>query len=292
MNKLASVILLAASVSFSQPRGAQLGSGGTSSNGVRVQWETRLEPGSPPISEHGGGTISEKNVIKRHFVDFDNRTYFGYDLRAEPLPDGRIRLRFEPLTITPAKMSEIFKEVANWTPLPLPKGPATVEVRSGDTLAMDLFANPATAQRITDYLQFTIEGKQTDPAPAGPPRDFQVEDVSMQLMSPQVTVNGSVVASTTGGVVAPAIWMDLPGHGRFVFSLIPRPDLGLQKLGEVRGRRMSWRHAGFDYTVNTDKPIAPGIRAYNLYVLPVSRTVREFALMAGPKPDDPVHSRP
>ena len=292
MNKFASVLLLAVSVSLAQPPGAQLGSGGASSNGIWVQWETRLEPGSPPISKHSGGTLGENNVIKRHFCDFDNRTYFGYDVRAEPLADGRIRLRFEPLTITPAKMSQIFKEVPNWTPLPLPKSPATVEVRMGDTLAMDLFSNPATGQKITDYLHFSLEGKRADPAPTGPPRDFQVDDVSIQLMSPQVTVNGAVVASTKGGIIGPAIWMDLPGHGRFVVALVPRPDLGLQRLGEVRGRRLSGRHAGFDYAANTDNPIAPGIRAYKLYVLPVTRNVKEFVLMAGPKPDDPVHSRP
>jgi len=88
------------------------------------------------------------------------------------------------------------------------------------------------------------------------------------------------------------VWLDLPSHGRFAFSLVPRPDLGAQRLGEIRSRRMTWRHAGYEYMVSTSTKIAPGTRAYNLYVLPVNRKVKEFVLRAGPKLEDAVHARP
>ena len=35
--------------------GADLMSGSASSNGVSVDYVTRLEPGSPPLGKHGGG---------------------------------------------------------------------------------------------------------------------------------------------------------------------------------------------------------------------------------------------
>src|SRR5688572_21231796 len=133
--------------------GAELMSGSASSNGVSVNYVTRLEPGSPPLGKHGGGSITENNgPIKRHLCDFGSRTYFGYDLTIDPLANGMYKLRFAPLTITPQKMSEIFEKVVGWIQLPLPGGPVTMEVRGGETVALDLFVNPSTGQKVTDYL--------------------------------------------------------------------------------------------------------------------------------------------
>lgn len=283
--KLVSLILFSLSI-----YGAQLMSGGANSNGVWVNYATRLEPGSPPISKHGGGTLTEKDVIKRHLCNFDNNTYFGYDLTVEPLTEGRYRLRFAPLTVTPQKMSEIFPKVSNWTPLPLPSGPVTMEVRAGETVALDLFINPSTGQKVTDYL--TIKGSERQPVEvAGPARDFGPEDATIEISFPHVTVDGKAVISSQGGVSGEAVWVDLPGHGRFVFSLAPRPDLGMQKAGEIRGTTMTWRIGGHEYTITTDKPIASGSRAYNLYVFHMPRTAEYFGMSAGPKPDDVVRRR-
>ena len=145
--KLVSLILVSLSA-----YGAVLTSGGAGSNGIWVNYESRLEPGSPPIQKYGGGVLTEKNTIKRHVCNFDNNTYFGYDLTMEPLREGVYLLRFAPLTITPQKMSEIFEKVSNWTPLPLPGGPVTMEVRAGQTVALDLFVNASTGQKVTDTL--------------------------------------------------------------------------------------------------------------------------------------------
>ncbi|HSB17990.1 MAG TPA: hypothetical protein VLE22_26300 [Bryobacteraceae bacterium] len=285
--KLVSLILLTLSA-----YGAQLMSGGASSNGVWVSYETRLEPDSPSIRKHGGGTLTEKNVIKRHLCNFDNNTYFGYDLVAEPLGGGRYRLRFAPLTITPRKMSEIFSEanVSNWTPLPLPREPATLEIQAGETVALDLFVNPSTGQKVTDYL--TIKGDERQVVHvAGPARDFGPEDATIEISFPNVSVDGTPLVSSQGGVSGQAVWIDLPGHGRFVFSLAPHPDLGMQKAGEIRGTTMTWRTGGHEYTITTDKPIASGSRAYNLYVFHIPRTANYFGMSAGAKPDDPIRSR-
>src|SRR5688500_18003682 len=97
----------------------QIAGGHITTNGVFVSYETRLEPPMNGVSRTGGGTLTENKVIKRHLCDFNSNTYFGYDLVAAPLSDGRFQLTFSPLTITPSKMSEIFREVQNWTLLPL-----------------------------------------------------------------------------------------------------------------------------------------------------------------------------
>ncbi len=283
--KLVSLILFSLSA-----YGAPLMSGSASSNGVLVSYETRLEPGSPPIHMHGGGWLTEKNVLKRHLCNFENKAYFGYDLVVEPLAGSRYRLRFAPLTITPQEMSKIFSKVSNWTSLPLPGGPVTVEVRAGETVALDLFVNASTGQKVTDYLTIKGDDRQVVHV-AGPARDFGPEDATIEVSFPNVSVDGTPLVSSQGGVVGQAVWADLPGHGRFVFSLAARPDLGMQKAGEIRGTTMTWRTGEHEYTITTDKPIASGSRAYNLYVFHIPRTADYFGMSAGSRPDDPIRRR-
>jgi hypothetical protein len=268
--------------------------GSASSNGVWVKFDTRLEPGSPPIRKHGGGTLTEKNVIKRHLCNFDNNTYFGYDLTAEPAPGGRVGLRFAPLTITPEKMSEIFHEerhrVPIWTPLPLPGGSVAMEVRPGETVALDLFVNPSTGQKVTDYL--TVKGSERQEVRvAGPARDFSPEDATIEISSPQLSVDGKALTSSEAGISGQAVWLDIPGHGRFVFSLASLLDLGMQRAGEIRGTTMTWRARGHEYAITTDRPIASGSGAYHLYVFHIARTAEHFGMSAGPRPDDPIRRR-
>ncbi|MBY0503878.1 MAG: hypothetical protein K2X03_08205 [Bryobacteraceae bacterium] len=270
--------------------GAKLATGEVSSHGIFVRFETRLEPDSPPIRRFGGGVLTENEVIKRHLGNFDNHTYFGYDLTMEALPDGRARLRFAGLTMTPAKMSEIFKNTPQWTALPLPAAPAMLDVRVGETVALDLFVNPSTGQKVTEYLTIASSAR-TEARVEGTARDFAAEDVDIAISSPKVSIDGKPAFSWRGAIAGQAVWLDLPAHGRFVFSLLPRPDLGMQKLGEIRGSLMTWRSGGHDYSLTASKPIAPGSRAYHLFVFPIPRAVTEFTMWAGPKPDDPIRHR-
>jgi hypothetical protein len=65
----------------------------------------------------------------------------------------------------------------------------------------------------------------------------------------------------------------------------------MQRAGEIRGTTMTWRAGGHEYTITTAKPIAPGSRAYNLYVFHIPRTVKTFGMSAGPRPDDPIRRK-
>jgi hypothetical protein len=265
--------------------------GGADSNGVGVSYETQLEPPSPPIRQHGGGTLTENQIIKRHICNFDNNTYFGYDLTVRPMQDGRFEMVFAPLSITPAKMSEIFPKVSNWTLLQLPRAPAVMQVRAGETVALDLFSNPSTGQKVTDYLTIKGKGSRTRAEVRGPASDFMPEDALMEISSPELSVDGTKVVSSRGGVSGQSVWIDVPGHGRFVFSLAARTDLGMQKTGEIRGTTMTWRANGHDYKIETDKPIASGSRAYNLYVFHLPHTAEYFGMSAGPSPEPPIRNR-
>ena len=148
--KIASLILFCAAALNAE----QLYKGFSESNGIHVQLESRLEPGSPPITKHGGGILTGNNVIKRHFCNFDNHTYFGYDLTLERIGDSKIRLRFAPLSMPPEQMSKIYEKVQTWKPLTLPAGaPASIDAHIGDTIALDLFVNSSTGQKVTEYIK-------------------------------------------------------------------------------------------------------------------------------------------
>lgn len=271
-------------------RAEKLQGGGAGMNGIWVDFETRLEPGSPGISHHGGGTLTEKGVAKRHICNFDNNTYFGYDLTMEPLPDGKARLKFSPLSITPAKMAEIFKEVPKWTALPLPGGPVSLDVLPGETVALDLFVNSWTGQKVTDYLTVKGSGRRNVMV-EGPAKDFSVEDVVLAISSPRGTVDGKEAFSSAATISGHAIWLDVPGHGRFVFSLAPRPDLGMHRMGEIRGTVIRWQAGGHRFEISTDRPVIDGLRAYNLYGVAVPRAVEQFFMSAGTKPENALSGR-
>lgn len=157
--KLVSIILLAAAtlpgetLNAEKPKSGQLRIGTSWSNGLEVQLETRLEPDSPVVTKHGGGVLTEPEVIKRHMCNFDNHTFFGYDLTLEGLKNGMVRMRFVRLSMTARAITELYPDVKNWKALVLPPGsPASLDVHVGDTVALDLFVNRSTGQKVTEYL--------------------------------------------------------------------------------------------------------------------------------------------
>jgi hypothetical protein len=146
---------------------------------------------------------------------------------------------------------------------------------------LDLFVRPSTGQKITDYL--TIRGNE-EVHVAGPARDFSVEDATIAISAAQLVIDGKQAASDPGSISGPAVWVDIPGHGRFMFSLTLRADLGMQKAGEIRGTKMTWRYDGHDYAITTGRAITSNVRAYNLYVAHTPRKVDSFGMSAGPLP--------
>jgi len=165
-------------------------------------------------------------------------------------------------------MGEIFPDVKDWRLLPVPRQLTSEVVRGGDIVALDLFINPSTGQKIVDYIK--VEGeKGRYLAASGAARDFSAEEGVLQISNPRLSLNGRVLDSTAKlnmGISGSPLWIYIDGHGRFVFTLMPRTDLGFQKLGEIRGSTMVWRWAHDDFSVNTDARIAPGEGAYNVYV--------------------------
>jgi hypothetical protein len=263
-------------------------------------WQSRLEPPTPPLANdlgYGSGTNPKNNNIYRVMIDRTRRVYFGYEVRVEPvLQSGTYRVAFQQLDLTPETFKQMrIDDPASWKRLELgvpvgrplfPFREAPDSVAVGDVIAVDLMMNQQTNQKIVDYV--VIQGPSQpwsfDRLPVqrefaytpGTPRDFSVEDASLRLADPRVNItfhampDGRLVETTFAGegeVSGPAVWFSLPNRARLILSLVPHPELGFRKAGEVRGTSLTFKLGTDILTLNSAKTIAPGDAPFNLYVL-------------------------
>jgi hypothetical protein len=248
---------------------------GGSAGGRKYQffYDTFLEPSVPELGNMGGGTVGGEGIIHRFMSDRTQRVYFGYDVSIEVLPEpNAYRLMFSQLTSESVRQI-LGDDAASWTQLPAPDwgGPAVRIIHAGEVLSLDLLTNSRTGQKIVDYV--TVNGPSYTPAwdfiyETGTPRDFRAEDAALDLRTPHMTVNGQdALASPSGfAVYGPVVWFYVPMHGRFILSLLPHPELGFIKAGEVRGSTLNFNVGDDTFSLAAASRIAPGQRPFTLYV--------------------------
>jgi hypothetical protein len=234
-------------------------------SGIRVRFLTKVEPpGENARAQLPGGVIPKTDRAHHFITDKANKRVFGYDLRLESRGDGStVQLWIEPLSIR----NGADKMEPGWTFVAPPKYPVIPVLKLGDTVALDLLVNPATGQKVVDYLTVTRSGP---PAPSGEARDFSAPDVELNLDRPRVFVNGKLAEATARyefGMRGSVVWFYLEGHGRFILSLFPNEKLGFQKNGVADGDTYTFRAGSAEYRVQCSSPVAPGSGRYNLYVL-------------------------
>lgn len=250
-------------------------------DGVGFAYEMRLEPPVPAVtSENLGGGVLTDEGMHRFISDNSRHVYFGYDILVERLAEATTyRVTIRPLSVRAEKFHHPL-DLTNFTMLPLPGYPTPQILHSGDVMALDLMTNPQTGQKIVDYIS-VLEPRRGlgtfNPDPPrqlsytpGTPRDFAIEDASLRLSAPRLTVNGKLEESSTrtnGEVAGAAVWIYVPNRGRFILSLVPHRNLGFQKAGEVRGSTLTFAMGSETFTVSCANSIAPGETPFNLYVL-------------------------
>lgn len=231
--------------------------------GIEIRFVTRVEPPGQNARGHLPGAVITDAGRAHHIInDPAHKRSFGYDLRLEPSADGNaVQLRIEPLKFSPELKYSV---EPGWTLLAPPKYPVIPNLKVGDTVALDLLVNPATGQKIVDYLTLQRSGG------VAAPHDFSLADVELFLNQPRVRVNGKLVEATAtyqNGVSGTVVWLYLAGHGRFVVSLFPNEKLGFQKNGVTSADTLTFREGATEYRVECASAIAPGSGPYNLYVV-------------------------
>lgn len=235
---------------------------------VEAHFAARMEPDAPV-----SGTLREMVFVDntravRILRDDSQRTYFGYELSIEPLGNSqRFRIQVAPFTASGEwpYLGDFLDPT--WRRLSLPTYPVVPEVRLGATVAIDLLVNPSTARKIVDYITLRAVNAAR---PDASPRDFSLADVVLDLDQPRLRVNGTGMGATSafrGRIVGAAVWFYLEGHGRFVISLLPYPELGFQKAGDVSESTLTFTAGSHTYRLDCSRRIAPSPGRFFAYVL-------------------------
>jgi hypothetical protein len=269
-NRRLGVVLLGVLLgNFSPARAQQIRSATWNTDQFILRYRTMVEPPRPSSQElHiGGGGIDDSKTQHRILQDSQQKKYFGYDLNVDSLGGGTFQLTFKPLTI-PSLDVGFFALGPDWSELPMPSIPATMQVNDGETVALDLLVNPATGEKIVEYI--TVNAKPKSSANANPPADLQLSDIRMSLMSPTLHVNGKSRewnhGDAHGSASGAILWVYVPDRGRFLLSFTPHLDLGFRQAGQVRGSNIKFTWNSETYELRTAGNVIPADGAWNLYV--------------------------
>jgi hypothetical protein len=246
-----------------------------------------------------GGPLT---FVSHYVYDSPHDVYFGYDVLIDKQPSGAYTLTFAKLSLSPLElvyeirrnppvgwpMPPPSRNPADWTFEPLPAYLQPQTLREGETLRVELLTDKDTGRKMYENLRILPERGPVRasivrgaplavnrpmpvvPTVAGTAREFSAADAELQLTQPHVTLNGAPQDSTgrnPATVHGPLLWFYLPGHGRYVLSLVPHPDLDFKLAGEARGGVISFSLGAASIKLECPVPVAPGSFAYNLYVL-------------------------
>jgi hypothetical protein len=243
------------------------------------------------VSSFRGHANSGESFFTRVLLDAANHVYFGYELILEEQQPGTYLATFGKLGLTPMEAAaSAGSKVAGWSMQALPAMPQPKVVRDGEMLSIELMTDAATGEKLIDDIEIQPNSRRSAPvfnarlpnpfaATRGGPsvptvegnaRDFSAADGEMRITQPRITVNGTAQSTAGRGLPNAAgslVWFYLPGRGRYVLSLVPRPDLDFQKAGEVRGGAISFTLGNDTIKLECLNQIAAGNAPYNLYVL-------------------------
>lgn len=244
---------------------------------VGVNPQLRSEPPSSPLlarfSEvsRGRSITNGPTFYSRILLDKANRIYFGYELLIEQQQPGTYLAIFGKLGATAVDLAAGSIPDVNWTLRQLPSLPEPRVIHDGDTLSIDLFTDPSTGHKLIDDIHINPPRQPAPqarriPTVSGQARDFAPADAELLFIDPLVTLNGKrQITAPIDRIRASLIWLYIPDRGRYVMSLVPRPDF--KPVGEIRGGTISFTLHGDSIKLECPAPIAPGEAPYNLYVL-------------------------
>jgi hypothetical protein len=234
---------------------------------------------APPLANPGDLQLAwvvnkTQNVWHRFVIDRVHHEYFGYDVSVQAAASGEYSVTLGPPSAVPDADGLVFLGITGaLSPLALPKYPAPQQVKSGDTIALDVLVSPDGKQKIVDYIQFSpaAAGDPHTPDAAiatDEPRDFTVDDGPIKTdFEGFVSINGQRFQGQTWFDKKPGatLWFYFPGQGRYVLSLVPHA--GFQNLGNVRDNVVSFESDGQHYEVRMRTPIVSSGGTWRIYVL-------------------------
>ena len=196
-----------------RPGTLQSGSASLSHNGTGYEFRYACVVEPPPAQMSDvritGGISPTHRVIHREMTDEIHHQSFGYDVTIVP-GQGQYTVTISPLT----------SRSTTATPVPLPKYPAPMVVKEGDTIALDLLVSPDGRQKVVDYIQVRGLPVAAAATSTGEPRDYSPDDGTLRINGDpmKVLVNGQFATVPAGVTIkrGATLWLTAPGQGRYI----------------------------------------------------------------------------
>ncbi|HTX38807.1 MAG TPA: hypothetical protein VME43_27460 [Bryobacteraceae bacterium] len=182
---------------------------------------------------------------------FSPRTIYGYQYALEPAGGGQYRITFAPLIPDtlhgqgPYKFEDTF--VAPHS-LPTPQ-----IVQMGQPVEVTLYQDASS--RVYDRIVLQWGG-----FPEWPPKHAPgLPQGALRLVSPQLFIDGQAVHTAGGNTGSgPAVWLHLPGEGRYLIALEPQGNPRFVQAGQVNGSILEFQSEGRQFRIVCAESIATG----------------------------------
>lgn len=229
----------------------------SSDNGIAIGTKTEISPAISGISPFvvGGSSSKSGSGMYRILKDKNSKTYLGYTIE---IKDAAVKGKYMvSISSLPLESITAITKVEGFTEKTLPKYPNPIEVNEGDTIVLDVMENPATKEKVVDYIKVLYKpDPHTDFFPERKPlRDFTIDDASLELSGYEVFADNQSVLKEAGGRSGSNLPLYLPGKGQFIFSLAPHPGSNFQKIGSIEGNKILFKYEGVSYKIVSRAPI-------------------------------------
>jgi hypothetical protein len=225
-------------------------------DGTHIRVKTLVEPKIAILKwfragmggSFGGGSVA------RYVYDRSARTYSGYELKLEPLGDGRYYASAGPLVVNPARL-ERWKMVGFSSVAPPPL-PAPRIVGLGEAFEVDLVREGG--ERVYDRIELSAGGFGDEPhnRPLG---EGQGGAAMMRLSNPRLFVNGvhfpqEGLAEARGMTV----FFGIPGRGEWRLAVDAMGNPEYRAAGRARGPVLEFSWDGESFRIENDQPVVEG----------------------------------
>jgi hypothetical protein len=255
-----------------------------------LQLNLRANPSSstPPaglMSLYRGRARGGRTYFSRTVLDGVHHEYFGYEIMLDERQPGTYLATFGKLGVTPMEAETTVG--SNWKEWSMRSVsvPDPRVVHDGDLISIELMTDANTGEKLIEDIAIHAAGLAVSsgtsaaavqasrdfpdvPTVPGIARDFTAADAEMHLARPRVSLNGTQQSTAARGVPNAAgvlVWFYLPGRGRYILSLAPRPALDFQRAGEVRGGSIHFTLGTDTLTLDCEDEVATGNAPYFVY---------------------------
>ena len=129
--------------------------------GLVVSFGTEMKSAEKTILKGAFDTyifLRKNDLIHRVLIDENSGIYFGYDFEIKPnASNDKFRISIKPLSLKPDERYKFNRYSGN----KLPKYPASVVLKIGERLELELLENPQTKARIVDLIKVSKIGSIT-----------------------------------------------------------------------------------------------------------------------------------